>query len=46
MVKTGYNRNFLRKISKKSEKCIDNLPLLIYNKLEILKGGLPCENQL
>ena len=46
MVKIELIRNILRIISKILEKCIDNLPLLIYNKLEILKGGLPCENQL
>lgn len=46
MVKIESIRNILRIISKILEKCIDNLPLLIYNKLEILQGGLPCENQL
>lgn len=46
MVKIESIRNILRIISKILKKCIDNMPLLIYNKLEILKGGLPRENQL
>ena len=46
MVKAGYNRNFLRKISKKSEKCIDILSKEVYNMLSRPERRLPRENQL